>query len=484
MGRRRRSTLLAAPLGALILAGCQGQGPATGPTIRFGASIDRSANNAEPSWGDVIKLAEAQMNAALKQSNIDLRFEFTIRDSANDPTTSVANSVDFVTTLGVKGLILDTSQNDSAVNRTFYDTDAANDLGVPLICGGCTSGSINNPTNADPDLISREAFHNTLRWNFRAIMSTKLLSKVIAGIVQRTNLGDVNGTTVGVPDGKIKVGFYGSNEAFGKGARADIESAFRTNLGCAAAPNPCPNFIIDDIFHAQDADPNSYPWANDVASLFSNVNTNTQLPDGYPDAVVAAHFAQQDAAFTRAYKAAGTSIRVMHFQTFRLQSALKAAQEAGEGEEGVSHLTLDTSPSGTVFRDDYQAAFSTLVVYRDSIYYDAATTLMLGALIGALPLSDPTKVTGTQVAEGMRRTSDLANGGAVVRTGVDELVAAIAHVKAGEPINYEGASGPVDFDASQNILDKLVHYQIQGGKFVDVEAFDCVSSSACPLVGQ
>jgi hypothetical protein len=36
----------------------------------------------------VIKLAEAQMNAALKQSDIDLRFGVTIRDSANDPATS------------------------------------------------------------------------------------------------------------------------------------------------------------------------------------------------------------------------------------------------------------------------------------------------------------------------------------------------------------------------------------------------------------
>src|SRR5882672_5196690 len=123
MGFRRGYWQWASLLCVLLLAGCPGPGPNAGPTIKFGASIDRSANNAEPSWGDVIKLAEAQMNAALKQSDIDLRFEFTIRDSANDPTTSVANSVDLVNTVGVKGMILDTSQNDGAVNRTYYDTD-------------------------------------------------------------------------------------------------------------------------------------------------------------------------------------------------------------------------------------------------------------------------------------------------------------------------------------------------------------------------
>jgi len=89
-----------------------------------------------------------------------------------------------------------------------------------------------------------------------------------------------------------------------------------------------------------------------------------------------------------------------------------------------------------------------------------------------------------EIAAGMRKTSDVPNGGAVVRTGVDEFEAAIAHIQAGQPINYEGASGPMDFDAVQNILDRLVHYQVSGGAFTDVETFDCVSSSACPLVGQ
>jgi hypothetical protein len=486
MGLGRKCWRWAAPSCVLLLlAGCPPPGPNAGPTIHLGASIDRSANNAEPSWGDVIKLAEAQMNKALEQSNVNLRFEFTIRDSANDPATSVANATDLVRNFGAKGMILDTSQNDSAVNQTSYDTNPDNDLGVPLLCGGCTSGSLNNPTNADPNPIIRESNRNTLGWNFRAIMSTKLLSKVIATIATRTNLGDLNG------DGKVKVGFYGSNEAFGKGARTDIEAAFRTALGCPVAPNPCANFVIDDIFHPQDADPNSYAWGNDVASLFSNVNPNTQQPDGVPDVVVAAHFAQQDAAFTRAYRSAGTSlipdpakIKVLHFQTFRLQSALKACQDVADGEEGISHITLDNGTSGTVFKADYESTFGTRVVYRDAIYYDAATVMMLGALIGALPLTDPTQVAGAQIAAGMRRTSDVAGAGAVVRTGTSELMTAIAHIKAGEAINYEGASGPMDYDTSQNVLDRLVHYQVQSGVFTDVETFDCVGSSACPLVGQ
>src|SRR3954463_10557215 len=105
MGFRRGYTLWAGPLCVLVLAGCPAPGPNSGPTIRLGASIDRSANNAEPSWADVIKLAESQMNLALKESNVDLRFEFTIRDSANDPATSVANAQDLVTSLGAKGMI-------------------------------------------------------------------------------------------------------------------------------------------------------------------------------------------------------------------------------------------------------------------------------------------------------------------------------------------------------------------------------------------
>jgi hypothetical protein len=155
-----------------------------------------------------------------------------------------------------------------------------------------------------------------------------------------------------------------------------------------------------------------------------------------------------------------------------------------DGEEGISHITLDNGTSGTVFKADYESTFGTRVVYRDAIYYDAATVMMLGALIGALPLTDPTQVAGAQIAAGMRRTSDVAGAGAVVRTGTSELMTAIAHIKAGEAINYEGASGPMDYDTSQNVLDRLVHYQVQSGVFTDVETFDCVGSSACPLVGQ
>ena len=478
VARRAYSLLAALPL--LLLSGCPGPGPSDIPTIHVGVAIDRSANNAEPSWGDVIKLAEAQMNAALKETNHNLRFEFTIRDSANDPATAVATSVDFAQRMGVKALIIDTSQNDTAVNRTFYDTDAANDLGVPIICGGCTSGSINNPANADPDPIAREAFRNTQKWNFRAIMSTKLLSKVILDILAPGGVGDVNG------DGKLKLAFYGSNEAFGKGARADIDAAARTKLACPAAPSPCPNYVINDLFHPQDADPNSYPWSNDAALLFSNVNTNTQIPDGYPDALVEAHFAAQNAAFLRAYKTAGYTIRVMHFQTFRLQSALRTVQDLADGEEGVSHLALEKGPSGDTFKGDYESTFGTRVVYRDSIYYDAASAVMLGALIGLQGVAgkDPTQLAGTQVADGMRRTSDVANGGSVIRTGVEQYKSAIALIESGAPINYEGASGPMDFDANQNILDRLAHYKVADGAFVDVQTFDCVTSSTCPPVGQ
>ncbi|HZN94471.1 MAG TPA: hypothetical protein VFB81_17275, partial [Myxococcales bacterium] len=97
---------------------------------------------------------------------------------------------------------------------------------------------------------------------------------------------------------------------------------------------------------------------------------------------------------------------------------------------------------------------------------------------------DPTQLAGTQVADGMRRTSDVANGGSVIRTGVEQYKAAISLIEAGTPINYEGASGPMDFDANQNILDRLAHYKVADGAFVDVQTFDCVTSSTCPPVGQ
>ncbi|MHB8875812.1 MAG: hypothetical protein ACYC8T_19160 [Myxococcaceae bacterium] len=105
-------------------------------------------------------------------------------------------------------------------------------------------------------------------------------------------------------------------------------------------------------------------------------------------------------------------------------------------------------------------------------------TLMLAAVIAAAPLQDPTQVTGQQIRDALPRTS--VPDGAVIRPGPDEFARAVGLIVQGTPINYEGGSGPMDFDANGNIVDRLALYRAQGGQFVDVAIFDCVLDPLCP----
>jgi hypothetical protein len=66
--------------------------------------------------------------------------------------------------------------------------------------------------------------------------------------------------------------------------------------------------------------------------------------------------------------------------------------------------------------------------------------------------------------------------------GPGEFARAYQRFTAGGAINYEGASGPVDFDANGNVWVKLALYAGVDGAFVDVQKFDCVRDPTCPAI--
>ncbi len=60
----------------------------------------------------------------------------------------------------------------------------------------------------------------------------------------------------------------------------------------------------------------------------------------------------------------------------------------------------------------------------------------------------------------------------------------VVWVAAGIDIDYEGASGPVDFDDGE-VKANIALYEIQkvGGElqFVETQVYDCISDPDCPL---
>lgn len=287
-------------------------------------------------------------------------------------------------------------------------------------------------------------------------------------------------------DGKVKIAVYNGDETFGNSAANDV-------ITLARQLQTSPAVLIEQRRHPANADPNTYDWAADLEMLTNERNEPTNVADAVPDFIVAATFAQYYIPIIKTWRVSGFDRRVKrmaHFHTFRIQSAGNALGAYGNGQEGVSHVLLDNEESGEIFARDYQAAFGHTPRYRDSHYYDNALSLMLATWRAARALPDPLAVTGAEVRDALPGLADTNAG--IVRPGVAAITAGIKTLDAGGTINYEGASGPLDYDANQNIKNRLAHYRLVDGQYVDVTRYDCVKASdtanptasraACPLI--
>jgi hypothetical protein len=254
-----------------------------------------------------------------------------------------------------------------------------------------------------------------------------------------------------------------------------------------------PPVLIEQHKHPGSTAVNSYDWAADLELLTNGYNETTGVTDAVPDFIVAATFARYYVPLIRTWRISGYDQRVSrmaHFHTLRIESAVNALGAFGEGQEGISHILLDDGASGQEFAAEYQKAYELSPVFWSSDYYDNAVLLMLATWRAARSLPVPTMVTGDQVRQALLGLEDTS--APIVRTGPSELTAAIQALDRGATVNYEGASGPVDYDANQNVKNRLSHFHISGQQYVDLENFDCIANSdtsttaalatACPRI--
>lgn len=463
-----RALALSALLGS-ALSGC-GSDEWSGPTLALASVFDSSGSIATPNWTVVAQLAVSDANLALKSAGRPFRFKLLSADSTNTPTIAVARALDLVQSGGAKAILTDSSQDDIAINQTFYDNDPSNDPNVPIVCMACTSPAINNPAAANPrDAANQAALRNGLGWNFRTLMDTFPQSRVLINLwLAKGQNGDING------DGQAKITIYASDEAFGRGFAGVLQSS--TN-----ALHPTPPAIINTYYHPAALDPNVYDWGADISKLVSAYSQPTQTNDYLPDIITEATFPQYAGALVKSFVTGGAnSTLLLHTHAARLPSALNSAGWALNGQEGTSHVLLDDTPSGQVFADEMRTRVRVNPIFLDAHTYDAAMVVLLASLLASRDLADPTQVTGAQIRDALRRINDPA--GTVVRTGPAEFEKAIALLSAGQAINYEGASGPVDFDANQNVKNQIVHWRVENERFLDLERYDCISSPLCPRI--
>ncbi len=436
-------------------------------TIPIGAVIDRTGTLAATSWVDAATLAVSDANQALEQSGRVLRFKLQLSDSTNTPKVAIQRALELVQQKGVRGIITDSSQDDIALNSLFYDADTTNDLNVPIVCMACTSPAINNPLSVNAaDAVNQATLRNSLHWNFRALMDAMPQAKVFVRIAQgKAENGDVNG------DKLFKLTVYYSDEAFGRG----FADALKITVAALALPIPA---TVELIPHPATADPNVYDWASDVKRCVDDNNETTMTKDGVPDLVSFVTFPQYVSSLSKSYGISGNGVPVLHTHVTRFPSVLRVAGSSLAGQEGTSHIALETGPSGSNFAAGLRAVTGLEPQFLDSNTYDGTVALLLATAYASRKLADPTTVTGAQVREAMSAVSDPK--GTIVRTGPAELAKAFDLIAADKPINYEGASGPLDFSTEGNVINRLVLWRASSSAFVEQSTYDCVSNPDCP----
>jgi ABC-type branched-subunit amino acid transport system substrate-binding protein len=449
------------------LAGCKEAAPPPQPlVIRIGQDIDRTGSIATPSWSDSIRLAVGSANAGLKQAGRALRFELVEGNSGNAPETARATALALVRKQGALALITDSSQDDIAVNMLAYVPDAAARLAVPIVCMACTSPSIGDPAAVDADPVRQSALRNELHWNFRTTMSDAYQARMlIRFLLSQGKDGDVN------RDGHFKLSIYASDDPDGHGFSNELR---------ALAQQRRPDALVEQVFHPVSADLATYDWSSDVKKLVDRRNETTGKTDGAPDAVLEITFPKFAIGFTRAWVESGAKVRLVHTHNFRVARVLEQLQNQVEGQEGSSQAVLGEGPSAEIFARDLRGATGQAPAFRDAPAYDAAVSLMLGAVTALREINGQPApaLTGERWRDALREIN--APGGTPVFAGIEGFAEAVKLIGAGTKINYQGASGPCDFDANGNVVAQLARFRVQQKQFVDVERYDCLRSPDCP----
>ncbi len=470
---------------AALLAGCGSPAAPGGHVVRYGIVIDRTGSLAEPQWQDAALLAEEDANAGLAQAGgyKDLHFDLLFTDSSNDPSVALGRAV-ALRKQGVVGLVTDTGADEAAMLASVYDSDPSNDLAVPIVCMACTSPQLGNPAAVSSDPAVRSALRNEQGWGFRSVADSSDEGMLLVRLARSHGYnGDVNG------DGVRKIGIEVVDDLDGLGLFQSIESARDTQMSGA---------VIETVRHEPAIYVDTHDWNADMVQLTDD--RNEQLlgqVDGKPDFVMADTFPLYTAALTRAFLEADIQRTIfIHHHNWRSdQTLIKLSTFDLNGQEGISYSIVDNcATSGKTFWNEIRGQNGRDPTELDAQTYDATMVLMLGTLVAAQQqnLTNPSRITPAQLRDAMGQLTPLSPGDpgydpmveaqrVQVSAGPGGFAAAVRAVHDGKPIDYVGASGPMDFDAHGNVRGKFAHYRVDNEQFSDVETYDCVSDpSGCP----
>jgi hypothetical protein len=434
---------------------------ARAPTvIRIGALVD-DASPARTNFTAAANLAESQINQGLAAAHSIHSVDVIVGYYGGATGfTQATRTIDMVNQQGIVGVVSDVSGSPGgtggtvAVNRLNYESPSRIVRKVPVTCYQCSSAFFNDPAQSDL------GFKDPDNWLWRTFFNATFESAVQVQLVyNRAGFGDFNG------DGRTKIVIY-------------------YDAGHLSAATTMPG-LVDSIYgsrpHSLERIQKTLPStsatrAAELAKIFDGHNDSTGADDGLPDAVylafLPANIPESLGDYTgHAFSPKPPATANNGGRRDFLLSTLLA--NGGEGLEGNSVLVAAKSASGQAFVSSYKAANGGAIPELTASYlYDGIAAQALAALVAVTG-----GLTGTpeQIRAGLGAINQ-PNGTLVGATAAGFELAA-TRIRAKKPINYDGASSPLDLTATGEMYPDLVHWKIQGGKFVELESYRCDPSS-------
>ena len=440
--------------------------PAEGATVTLAALVPQSGTAADQSWKQAVDLAALHATEGLSMVPLKgLLIDMITRDDQGMASVGVERAIQLAQEDGAIGIQTGTSGVTTAILETHYDDDSSNDLNAVIMGCSSASPSLNNPAAENEDATRQATLRDEDEWFFRTLMDTVLVGKVMARALVAENSGDRNG------DGVLRISFFVTDDNFGRGLRDNIVM-FLEEFSTVPVEH-------ESIPHPRDLGGetnDTFDWPGHTARVVDELNEDTSEMGREVDIVVPSVIGGFNVPIARNVRLSGADVRVFYNFSFRINSVLQELGSDAEGFQGVSHA-LSHGDSGPILRDELLENFGFEPVYRSNVYYDGAMTMILAAMVMAQELDDPSQMTGADLREGLKRIND--PNGVTILAGAEGVANASRAIQDGMAINYDGPSGPIDFDVDGDVRQNLVSFEVQDGEYVDTGVFRCLESDDC-----
>ena len=354
---------------------------------------------------DAANLGAETVNQAAKDAGVDITLALTTEDSKTDPQGAQEAATKLVESDGVSVIAGPMASSETIPVAENVTVDA----GVPLISPSATSPEVTGLE--DNGLVARTP------------PSDALQGKVLAQV-----LGEAIGATSTVNTG-------GRNDAYGTALVEEFTKAWEAGGGKVGV---------------------NVPYNPEATSLDSEA---AKLAAGNPAAWVIIDFPDSWQKMGPALLRTGKWDPAKTWTADGLRSndlPAKAGEKVTEGMQGTVPTSLD-APAGKAFDALWKAQVKKDRQTYDAQMFDAVVLYGLAAVRAG-------STDGTDIAGKLAEVS----GAPGTKYTFEQLGDALKAVKAGEDIDYEGASGPIDLDANGDPASASYgKWVYQGGKLVD-----------------